>query len=187
MQAVNSAPMKEGVVDTNTVDSNEISSLRKLQGVDRALINQNEIASGRDLYLQRQLPWLSRKEEADSSKSYLQRQLVWFKRKEETTNSQVMDELMAVYDSNVENREEVQVLGKTFGNKLSLRTGGPNGFRPYTDEMLGEMIAMFQRLEAKYSYDEDLVRILQSYTVTVQQQSLKVQVSLLMSWFGYAP
>ena len=94
---------------------------------------------------------------------------------------------MAAYDSNVENREEVQDLGKTFGNKLSLRTGGPNGFRPYTDEMLGEMIAMFQRLEAKYSYDEDLVRILQSYTVTVQQQSLKVQVSLLMSWFGYAP
>ena len=47
-------------------------------------------------------------------------------------------------------------------NPASLRTGPKE--RPYTEQNLREMIAMFQRLSAKYSFDGEFVRIMASYT-----------------------
>lgn len=54
-----------------------------------------------------------------------------------------------------------------FANPSSLRTGPK--VRPYTKQNLADMLAMFHRLVEKYSYDEDLVRILVSYIEVVSK------------------
>lgn len=46
----------------------------------------------------------------------------------------------------------------------SLRTGPK--VRPYTEQNLADMVAMFQRLAEKYNYDEHFVRIMNSYIET---------------------
>ena len=51
--------------------------------------------------------------------------------------------------------------GTTFVDPSSLRTGPK--IRPYTEENLKNMVDMYQRLATKYSYDEDLVRIMSMY------------------------
>lgn len=55
--------------------------------------------------------------------------------------------------------------GKTFADPSSLRTGPKE--RPYTEQILLEMVATFQRLMEKYSYDQEFVRIMVSYIETV--------------------
>mmetsp|Transcript_5259 Transcript_5259/g.11939 ORF Transcript_5259/g.11939 Transcript_5259/m.11939 type:complete len:367 (-) Transcript_5259:224-1324(-) len=62
------------------------------------------------------------------------------------------------------NRRRLQQ-GKTHADPSSLRTGPK--VRPYTEENLGLMLAMFQRLMEKYSFDEEFVRIMASYIDTV--------------------
>lgn len=52
--------------------------------------------------------------------------------------------------------------GTIFVDPSSFRTGSK--IRPYTEENLANMLAMYQRLAAKYSYDEDLVRIMSMYS-----------------------
>jgi len=54
--------------------------------------------------------------------------------------------------------------GKTHADPSSLRVGPK--VRPYTEQNLGEVLAMFQRLAKKYNYDEDFVRIMASYIET---------------------
>ena len=51
--------------------------------------------------------------------------------------------------------------GTKFVDPSSLRTGPK--IRQYTEENLANMMDMYQRLAAKYSYDEDLVRIMSMY------------------------
>lgn len=55
--------------------------------------------------------------------------------------------------------------GKTYADPSSLRAGPKD--RPYTEQNLAEMLAMFQRLMERYYLDEDFVRIMASYIDTV--------------------
>lgn len=54
----------------------------------------------------------------------------------------------------------------SFQDISSLRAGPK--VRPYTEEMLKDMIAMFQRLLEKYAHDEELCRIMQVYIEVAQ-------------------
>ena len=51
--------------------------------------------------------------------------------------------------------------GKTHVDPKSERTGPK--IRPYTQTMLDDMLAMLQRLKARYEDDEELGRILDEY------------------------
>lgn len=60
-------------------------------------------------------------------------------------------------------------IGKTHADPSSLRTGPK--VRPWTEQNLTEMLAMFERLVQKYSFDEDFVRIMANYIETVKKTS----------------
>merc|ERR1712194_547694 len=55
--------------------------------------------------------------------------------------------------------------GKTHADPSSLRVGHKH--RPYTAQNLADMLTLFQRLERKYSYDEEFVRIMRLYIESV--------------------
>jgi hypothetical protein len=61
--------------------------------------------------------------------------------------------------------------GRTHADPSSLRTGPK--VRPYSEEMLMDMVRMFRRLAEKYGQDEDLVRILASYVETVSKTPIE--------------
>jgi len=55
--------------------------------------------------------------------------------------------------------------GKTHADPSSLRVGPK--VRPYTEQNLADMLAMFHRLVERYSFDQDFVRIMTSYIEVV--------------------
>ena len=67
-----------------------------------------------------------------------------------------------------------------FQDISSLRAGPK--VRPYTEEMLGDLIAMFQRLMEKYSADQELCRILQAYIEKVQSTPPKRRGTRQIRW-----
>jgi len=87
-----------------------------------------------------------------------------------------LKEAKAVLEAEIAPVEEVDVIrsknkrrlgvvrGKTHADPSSLRTGPK--VRPYTEQNLADMVAMFQRLAEKYNYDEYFVRIMDSYIET---------------------
>ncbi|KAL7536931.1 hypothetical protein ACHAXR_007486 [Thalassiosira sp. AJA248-18] len=66
---------------------------------------------------------------------------------------------------NVDEKQDAMRRLRVAKDPSSLRTGPKN--RPYTKQNLVDMEAMLQRLMEKYSYDEDLVKILVSYIEVV--------------------
>ena len=79
-------------------------------------------------------------------------------------------------------------------NRVKSLRSGPKD-RPYTAQNLADMLALFRRLQSKYSHDEEFVRIMQLYVDVVektvpressqQQQKRKTRKKQLIGPFFY--